>query len=155
MQSSLCTYEDWNVCVSSCFNSPLVLMVKIRLIGLRSITSRWNAEIREVGFNSNGPSGSLTSPWRMERKYSRVARDWPIARADKYKNMGLSSPVVAVIKAAEGCSPDLGEASSLEDECVVLFEIDMEIVSPSSIGLSSGPLAAVFNGVLPLTELLV
>uniref|UniRef100_A0A1B0BQA5 Uncharacterized protein n=1 Tax=Glossina palpalis gambiensis TaxID=67801 RepID=A0A1B0BQA5_9MUSC len=52
-------------------------------------------------------------------------------------------------------SPYLGEASSLEDECAILFEMDMDIVSPSSISLSSGLLAAVFNGVLPLTELML
>ncbi|KAI9576699.1 hypothetical protein GQX74_010681 [Glossina fuscipes] len=59
------------------------------------------------------------------------------------------------IEATRGYSPDLGEASSLEDECAILFEMDMDIVSPSSISLSSGLLAAVFNGVLPLTELLL
>lgn len=28
------TYEDWNVWVSSCFNSPLVLIVKMRMMGM-------------------------------------------------------------------------------------------------------------------------
>jgi hypothetical protein len=30
----ICTYEDWNVCVSSCFSSPRWLIVKIRKIGM-------------------------------------------------------------------------------------------------------------------------
>lgn len=28
------TYEDWNVCVNSCFSSPLWFMVKILIIGM-------------------------------------------------------------------------------------------------------------------------
>lgn len=34
IKQRLNTYEDWNVCVSSCFNSPRWLMVKIRDIGI-------------------------------------------------------------------------------------------------------------------------
>lgn len=28
------TYEDWNVCVNSCFNSPLWFIVNIRIVGI-------------------------------------------------------------------------------------------------------------------------
>lgn len=40
------------------------------------MTSRWNADINDVGFSNNGPSGSLTSPCRIERRYSRVTYFW-------------------------------------------------------------------------------
>lgn len=46
---------------------------------------RWKALSRLVGFRSRGPSGKDKSPWRTERKYSRVMCAWPMARADRYR----------------------------------------------------------------------
>lgn len=47
----------------------------------------WKALTREVGDRSSGPSGRTWNSCLMLRSRSLVTLDWPMARADRYRNL--------------------------------------------------------------------